>query len=533
MERHFEVRKPPGNASPAIWTPSLSATPSRQESNPFFTSNVRNSPVSPTSPVSPFKPVTTPAKTVIHPIYIEDQPNWSSPIQSPVTGNSQLSPVYNRQNSINDAISPQTPPPPPPPPLPPSTMAPPPPPPSTMAPPPPPPPPPPPSGDMPTWKEKQKALAKEQPSGYHPSQHAASTPQEGNNAPFCYLPPQLQNTLKKDKKPFTYTPGGLDLSQIRSPRMQKRIAANLQEDDRPSTPPAVNHHPPVLSQQSQNNNGSSKRHQAYVLPAYNSPINLYSQQNALNAYDTQTDQATRQLEGVHLSGNNTPAADYRNHVDQDPSREFGQSRSFRILQMITADEENPVQDQVKPKKKEEDEMRFSGLRKDAIPSRAFHTLQKMTGSDASTTSPTPSYDSNEGYDYPNQDEPQQPVDPRYKGSYIPGRSFKMLQEMTGMSDDEGGQTLPPSVFQQKPKKTTSVQLQVGGHPAAPQTRAYPHHDVGGPSPTRVYPHPDVPACEQPYEAEPKMYKGGRIPSQSFRMLQAMTGEASDQGGTDF
>ena len=28
----------------------------------------------------------------------------------------------------------------------------------------------------------------------------------------------------KDKKPFTYLPGGLDLSEIRSPRMARRLA---------------------------------------------------------------------------------------------------------------------------------------------------------------------------------------------------------------------------------------------------------------------------------------------------------------------
>ena len=28
----------------------------------------------------------------------------------------------------------------------------------------------------------------------------------------------------KDKKPFTYLPGGLDLSEIRSPKMAKRLA---------------------------------------------------------------------------------------------------------------------------------------------------------------------------------------------------------------------------------------------------------------------------------------------------------------------
>jgi len=43
-----------------------------------------------------------------------------------------------------------------------------------------------------------------------------------------YEPPAaIQNAMMtKDKKPFTYTPGGLDLSQIRSPRMQRRITRN-------------------------------------------------------------------------------------------------------------------------------------------------------------------------------------------------------------------------------------------------------------------------------------------------------------------
>lgn len=38
------------------------------------------------------------------------------------------------------------------------------------------------------------------------------------DAPAC-----VQNAMMtKDKKPFTYTPGGIDLSQIKSPRMAKR-----------------------------------------------------------------------------------------------------------------------------------------------------------------------------------------------------------------------------------------------------------------------------------------------------------------------
>lgn len=40
-------------------------------------------------------------------------------------------------------------------------------------------------------------------------------------------PACVQNAMMtKDKKPFTYTPGGLDLSEIRSPRMAKRITRN-------------------------------------------------------------------------------------------------------------------------------------------------------------------------------------------------------------------------------------------------------------------------------------------------------------------
>ncbi|XP_060523384.1 uncharacterized protein LOC132700207 isoform X2 [Cylas formicarius] len=40
-------------------------------------------------------------------------------------------------------------------------------------------------------------------------------------------PACVQNAMMtKDKKPFTYTPGGIDLSEVRSPRMQRRIERN-------------------------------------------------------------------------------------------------------------------------------------------------------------------------------------------------------------------------------------------------------------------------------------------------------------------
>lgn len=50
-----------------------------------------------------------------------------------------------------------------------------------------------------------------------------------------YEPPAaIQNAMMtKDKKPFTYTPGmggKLDLSQIRSPRMARRVAKNAEDE---------------------------------------------------------------------------------------------------------------------------------------------------------------------------------------------------------------------------------------------------------------------------------------------------------------
>ncbi|XP_037894705.1 putative uncharacterized protein DDB_G0271606 isoform X5 [Glossina fuscipes] len=48
----------------------------------------------------------------------------------------------------------------------------------------------------------------------------------------AYEPPAcVQNAMMtRDKKPFTYTPGGIDLSQIKSERMAKRLARNAQAE---------------------------------------------------------------------------------------------------------------------------------------------------------------------------------------------------------------------------------------------------------------------------------------------------------------
>ncbi|KAL6439957.1 hypothetical protein ACFW04_002960 [Cataglyphis niger] len=88
-------------------------------------------------------------------------------------------------------------------------------------PPPPPPPPPPMSGQLPPMRINTTENV------------AAKKAQIVNND--VYEPPAaIQNAmLTKDKKPFTYTPGmggKLDLSQIRSPRMARRVAKNANDE---------------------------------------------------------------------------------------------------------------------------------------------------------------------------------------------------------------------------------------------------------------------------------------------------------------
>ncbi|KAI8121226.1 hypothetical protein CVS40_7649 [Lucilia cuprina] len=61
-------------------------------------------------------------------------------------------------------------------------------------------------------------------SGYGSGQRMPA--QQTYEAPAC-----VQNAMMtKDKKPFTYTPGGIDLSQIKSERMAKRLARNAQAE---------------------------------------------------------------------------------------------------------------------------------------------------------------------------------------------------------------------------------------------------------------------------------------------------------------
>lgn len=80
-------------------------------------------------------------------------------------------------------------------------------------------------------QKKATAAENEASTGYHPAQNSAKKPGDGADKPFCYALPELTTALqqKKDKKPFTYTPTGLDLSKIKSQKMQNRLINNISD----------------------------------------------------------------------------------------------------------------------------------------------------------------------------------------------------------------------------------------------------------------------------------------------------------------
>ena len=42
------------------------------------------------------------------------------------------------------------------------------------------------------------------------------------------VPSVLSKAMGMEKKPFTYLPGGIDFSELKSPKMQKRINKHMQ-----------------------------------------------------------------------------------------------------------------------------------------------------------------------------------------------------------------------------------------------------------------------------------------------------------------
>lgn len=178
---------------------------------------------------------------------------------------------------------------------------------------------------------------------------------------YANLPAALLSTMKREKKPFTYTPGGVNLSEVLNARLQKRMERKKKYSE--------DHHPP---------------RQLVVAPTYNTALDMYSVENAMEALEVQAELVAADR-SLSVPSPVRSATLPRNHTfrfddqDLDPGpRGVTQSKAFRVLQIITDTEEDAEE-----KRRDEDhrdEMRFTGLRdSSAIPSKFFHTLQKITG----------------------------------------------------------------------------------------------------------------------------------------------------------
>lgn len=82
-------------------------------------------------------------------------------------------------------------------------------------------------------------------------------------------PSALHGAMNRDKKPFTYTPGGLDLSEIKSERMAKRLMRNAMNEGVPQQPAQPIQSPPASAVAVPNYNCLPVQ----VFPAFNLPAN--------------------------------------------------------------------------------------------------------------------------------------------------------------------------------------------------------------------------------------------------------------------
>jgi len=185
-----------------------------------------------------------------------------------------------------------------------------------------------------------------------------------------------------------------------------------------------------------------------------------------------------------------------------------QSRSFRILQMITdtADDANLESDIVESGRLSRTSVGSNGSggtsRQCQGPPPPPERRLNLTGEDRELMDMFRNQVSEDQYLH-------QESDPRYRGSHIPSRAFRILQNFTDSSDDGYQQ---PSSIGNRPQVVSPQHTQII-HQTGPAPRARP------------------PPSEQS-EPEPRKYMGGNIPSRSFRMLQAMTALDPDEGKSD-
>ncbi|XP_050536096.1 probable global transcription activator SNF2L2 isoform X2 [Daktulosphaira vitifoliae] len=353
------------------------------------------------------------------------------------------------------------------------------------------------------------------------------------------LPSAIQNAMAtKDKKPFTYLPGGLDLSEIKSPRMQRRLERNAQTPPSPDQTPQKS---PEYHQQQQQQNPTQFQQQInpqqYHLPQP-PPLPPLHQQPLLKPTFEQkpicnvlppTEKICLLPQVQQPLLNKAPTPWLQKNVQPQQVQNFApwaQNRKDDVDQV-----DRPLQERVIPLRVEP--VRQPPLRpqlqhpvkntsnsydSEPIQGRSFKVLQQITQEPKGIYDGTQPYNSQalplselrklnlseDDRTFMNRVKSQvddeqflhNETDPRYRGASIPSRSFRILQTMTNSGP------VPNSVQHSVPVT----------------------HYISEPVESKIY----VPPSERPVGHEPHKYTGGSIPSRSFRMLQAMTGQNNEK-----
>ncbi|XP_053393080.1 trithorax group protein osa-like isoform X3 [Mercenaria mercenaria] len=347
--------------------------------------------------------------------------------------------------------------------------------------PPPPPPPPPPSDWAPTPTRKVPALQEQPGSGGQ-------------------MPDKVLNTMLKNKgtqKPFAYVPTGTDLKEFKERARQRRQPRSVMP--RGYVGPALDDDSPAEPQQPQ---ASKQKPGAMPNPdsgvykhaQYNSPLRMYSSDNAKEQFNIQSG-GNVDVTGVNNSNNyqqKTPP-----HFIMVPQKtvrtperrpsDIKESEVYKMCQAADAKGYKPKKprDPLLRHNSEDDEMRFSGLHTKAdIPSKAFQRLNKIAGPDNRNYAPNQENSRGEG----DNEEPDRignydEASIRYRGNHIPSPSFRLLQTLAKEDDL---------------RKTSG----------SPSGRTTTDDEDDG-----------MPDSLNEEDMIDKRYKGGSIPSKSFKALQ--------------
>ncbi|KAK3090073.1 hypothetical protein FSP39_008954 [Pinctada imbricata] len=351
-------------------------------------------------------------------------------------------------------------------------VPPPPPPPVTPPPPPPPPPPAPPLPGTPGFSPPRRQTYKSAERTPGDGMPVPPRQNESNKMPDAILNTMLKQQGSGQPKPFAYISGGIDLSEFKKKKNRAPPPVMPKSYRGPDLGNAEDYSAPVVSHPAPAQRGTGTG--VYKHAQYNSPIQVYSQQNAEDAFRIQSGGAVTGVTGYpekppkdiqqsevykmiqESESQGKPVAHYPQDNGQESPRFLRRQNSgmsFRVLQWLTdtepehTDDLQAYEEQSKPKAPRQprdpllrhnsfdDEMRFSGLHKKSdIPSKAFQMLNKMSVNDQEPMPPNTRVENNEDEEEESRVGKYEQASIRYTGKHIPSPSFRVLQRFANESE---------------------------------------------------------------------------------------------------